>query len=115
MRLGEAASESTLAADSPAASFGRSAAGSDLPPRFLGIATWPRAGASVARSAELRGPSGATPRTLNEAEKASSPRREPGGFTSEAERCRGESHFVPYVKKPIDQFRFEEYGGVVRC
>ena len=107
MRLGEAASESTLAADSPAASFGRSAAGSDLPPRFPGIATWPRAGASVARSAGLRGPAGATPLALDEAGKglvaakrirrirqpdeAERPRRRKAcrGFASEAEGCRG--------------------------
>ena len=114
MRLGEAASESTLAADSSAASFGRSAAGSDLPPRFLGIATWPRKGASVARSAGLRGPAGATPRTLDEAEKASSPQSEAEGFASEVEGCRAEGHRVPYMKKLIDRFRFEEYGGVVR-
>jgi hypothetical protein len=111
--LGEVASESTLAADSPAASFGRSAAGSDLPPRFLETAIGPRAGASVARSAGLRGPAGATPRTQDEAEtplrrkanpkgtpagrgrNASSPQSEPEGFASEAEECRGENRRVP--------------------
>jgi hypothetical protein len=39
---------------------------------------------------------------------------EPGGFASDAVGGRGENHLVPYMKKPIDQFRFEEYGDDVR-
>jgi hypothetical protein len=39
---------------------------------------------------------------------------EPGGFPSDAVGGRGENHLVPYMKKPIDHFRFEEYGDDVR-
>ena len=118
MRLGEAASEPTLAADSPAASFGRSAAAAICPQisRSRHLAPSGRECSEIGWAPRSRG--GNSPRSrrgqirgicqLDEAEKASSPQSESEGFAIEAEGCRDETHRVPYTKKMIDRFRFEE-------